>query len=827
MKKAARGNFGLKKAAVALAAASVMLTAGACRPEPDEIEVILLEEDAKVYTNSFKLEQEWEDYGIGDPFIMRHNGRYYLYCSTKDWRPGIKAWSSDNLVDWQYEGLVTEDPISTGAYAPEVFYWNGSFYLYTSPAGQGHYVLQSDSPTGPFEVKTGNLGNSIDGSVFIDDDGKWYFTNAGTQGIVAHEMPDPLTIDIGVTTNAFLSHWTEGSMIWKRNGLYYMTYTGNHVFSNGYRVNYAVSKDGPFGDYAIPANNPVILNVDEEFKGLGHSSTVLGPDMDSYYMTYHNLVGRSVEGPPVRELNIDRLAYNGDKLVVLGPTHDHNQPAPAMPALYGRLSDGVDPKEWEQSDHALLSIAPTAAAFIAEYNLRYPEGEKPDAATAVSAVFGYRDDGNYSAVRLRPASHKLELIERKDGAETAIADATLPEQFDYAKLHAIRVERRDSSVLVFFDGMKKLEAETSGAAGGRIGYIAGGASPVYEYTAFANDADGSSDFEAYKPLPGTIEAVHYLKEAERGFHMEQPSADGAAYRVNDGVPIARTVAGSYSVSLQNEGDWLKYKVNAKTEGDYGIGVALRKPDDDVVLEWSVDGGKAEKTTIRADDPAFAEAGWAKVRAGTLKMPAGFHELKVKLAKGASELESFELFELAEKSAKAISLDEASIRNKFGLFSESDEGGGYSGSGIDDDRLFLGDDRWDDYEFAVQVKLESDTDAGGLFVRETNESYHPDQVMDAAMGYYIGVTSSQVTLSRLNYDSILLASETAQFEPGEEHPIKVVAQGGRIRVYVNGEKDALIDYTDPNPFLYGKVGIRSERSSVSFHQMTVKPLPGDR
>ena len=72
--------------------------------------------------------------------------------------------------------------------------------MYTSPAGKGHFVLKSESPTGPFKVQTENFGLSIDGSVFIDDDGKFYFTHAGTQGIVGHEMTDPLTVDLGSKT---------------------------------------------------------------------------------------------------------------------------------------------------------------------------------------------------------------------------------------------------------------------------------------------------------------------------------------------------------------------------------------------------------------------------------------------------------------------------------------------------------------------------------------------------------------------------------------------------------------------------------------------------
>ena len=154
------------------------------------------------------LEEEWEDYGNGDPYILRHDGRYYLYVSTKDHRTGIKAWISDNLVDWRYAGLVTEDPVSTGAYAPEVIYWNGWFYLYTSPAGKGHYVYQIADR--PFERISDNVGMSIDGSVFIDDDGSWLFTHAGSSGIVGVSMDGPAEFGVGQTISGPLSGTLDG-----------------------------------------------------------------------------------------------------------------------------------------------------------------------------------------------------------------------------------------------------------------------------------------------------------------------------------------------------------------------------------------------------------------------------------------------------------------------------------------------------------------------------------------------------------------------------------------------------------------------------------------
>ena len=38
---------------------------------------------------------------IGDPFILRFNGKYYLYCSTCDDIEGIRCFISDDLTAWK------------------------------------------------------------------------------------------------------------------------------------------------------------------------------------------------------------------------------------------------------------------------------------------------------------------------------------------------------------------------------------------------------------------------------------------------------------------------------------------------------------------------------------------------------------------------------------------------------------------------------------------------------------------------------------------------------------------------------------------------------
>ena len=83
-----------------------------------------------------KIANQWEGYGIGDPFIMRYNGMYYLYCSTLDSESGVRGYKSADLVNWVpvtgeglREGYVSQDNVTKAAFAPEVYYFNGTFYM--------------------------------------------------------------------------------------------------------------------------------------------------------------------------------------------------------------------------------------------------------------------------------------------------------------------------------------------------------------------------------------------------------------------------------------------------------------------------------------------------------------------------------------------------------------------------------------------------------------------------------------------------------------------------------------------------------------------------
>ena len=106
-------------AGVALACAAIVLCGVfAWRGRPKDMEAGNREKKEMGLSNPISSVEEdtWYDYGTGDPYVMRYNGKYYLYMSTRDTEVGVKCFNSQNLVNWEYEGLCTEERVTKGAY---------------------------------------------------------------------------------------------------------------------------------------------------------------------------------------------------------------------------------------------------------------------------------------------------------------------------------------------------------------------------------------------------------------------------------------------------------------------------------------------------------------------------------------------------------------------------------------------------------------------------------------------------------------------------------------------------------------------------------------
>ncbi|AGA78999.1 glycoside hydrolase family 43 protein [Echinicola vietnamensis] len=327
------------------------------------------------------------DVAFGDPYILNDgDGNYFMYGTGGGAEDGFAAYSSDNLVDWKFEGQVyrgnTEDSwASKFFWAPEVYKIDGKYYMFFSaqwkvnPTNEEENfmigVAVSDSPTGPFtEMHDRPIFDPgypiIDANVY-EEDGRYYlyYSRACYKHPVESEVakwakekgwydeieeswvygvelkPDfsgiigepvlclrpPLKMDDAqaewesrsVTKQEINRRWTEGSVIFKHEGTYYIMYSSNYYAGQNYAVGYATGKH-PLGPFTKASNNPVLeLNTHKggEVTGTGHNNIVF-LDNGEMYCVYH---GRTKASGQDRVVFLDKMEIKDDgTLVVQGPT---------------------------------------------------------------------------------------------------------------------------------------------------------------------------------------------------------------------------------------------------------------------------------------------------------------------------------------------------------------------------------------------------------------------------------------------------------------------------------------------------------------------------
>ncbi len=761
---------------------------------------------------SAQSENAWPGYGFGDPFVMRHNGVYYLYVSTKDGEIGIKCWSSYDLIHWEYQGLCATDARTKGAYAPEVYYYNGYFYMYTSPAGNGHYVLRSSSPTGSFEVISDNLGMSIDGSVFIDNDGKWYFYTANHGEMMVYRMSSPSEMRSGQPLSSISvgGAWTEGPMVVYHDGYYYMTYTGNHVLSRSYRIHYGASAESPIRFSGIDVQNPMLIHTVGDLFGIGHSSTVKGPDLDSYYIVYHSLVN----SVPNRSMHVDRIDFNGESMQILGP-HEGKAQVPDMPDIYHHFSSGASLSEWTlqggfgssgagiplAAGSTLLSKQTLSGDFTAEYHVTSMQAD-----AQAGALFAFADAENFGACYF-DAKAQCVYIEFTVAGQTTQKKVALPKSFGenvrFDCVQALQIERKGNQYTFYFNDRELCSEQFEGLGAGAVGYVTRGGEASFGFIGATGAVGGrgaADEFHSVGAYSGLIPASHY---ATGSFETAQPGGVSAVV-----APAQSTL--DYYVLVQKSGEY-----------DLCLQYAASRP---VRVEIMVDDSVVATAMLEASDAAVS----AVVRG--VPMEKGQHTLSLRVVEGELCL------------VQTTALWSATVQEKTWTFDAEDGMYMYSdGNWTVDGHLrvsspgcakrLYGSENWGDY--AVEVTLTPTNSVNcGLLVRATNPgapnfahvgvtAQDAQTGTDWLQGYFVGLTHGGVILGKQNYSYDEIARKDGAFAQGSVYDVRVECRGANIRVYVDGA--LCIDYTDPDPFMQGMIGVRTYQCAAEFDHLRVEPL----
>ena len=275
--------------------------------------------------------------GPADPHVILHEGTYYLY-PTLDGK-GYDVFISKDLVNWERQPKCFTDPRG-GAWAPDVFHHqngDGKFYLYYTvdrPGGGKQIgVAVADHPLGPFEDQKNLVDGSIDAHLFQDDDGKLYLYYVELPGFInwVQPMADPLTmkgerVEVLRPTEPWEKKKgavTEGPWMLKRDGTYYLMYSGSGADGPDYAIGYATSKS-PMGPFTKYERNPIASRGHGVF-GPGHHSVVTGPDGD-LWMVYHQQNSEKIGWR--RFLAIDPIWFDEHGIIHAKTTRGTEQPAP-------------------------------------------------------------------------------------------------------------------------------------------------------------------------------------------------------------------------------------------------------------------------------------------------------------------------------------------------------------------------------------------------------------------------------------------------------------------------------------------------------------------
>ncbi|GEP72356.1 glycosyl hydrolase, family 43 [Lentilactobacillus rapi DSM 19907 = JCM 15042] len=302
-----------------------------------------------------------------DPVLFKDDQLYYIVVSTFEWLPGIRVYSSDNLVNWSYETSILNEPrlvnlqgnpTGCSIWGPFASYHDGKFYIvYTNVNATkvpfkdcDNYIITADDIHGPWSDPVYVNSSGFDPSIFFDDGQAYFLNEIWDYRLASHNKPAGIvmqkinseTLELEDKPKLIFegtsARKTEAPQIYKHNGYYYLLCAEGGTEAN-HQETIARSKN-VWGPYEVDPDNPMLTSKDDPILPLqcaGHASLMETRDHE-WYMAH--LCTRPLKGDdPIlgRETAIQKVVWTDNDWLRLA--NGTNRPSLETPAPKG-VSDG-------------------------------------------------------------------------------------------------------------------------------------------------------------------------------------------------------------------------------------------------------------------------------------------------------------------------------------------------------------------------------------------------------------------------------------------------------------------------------------------------------
>jgi beta-xylosidase len=280
------------------------------------------------------------------PEVFKVKNKFYMFFSAQwrnnptkeqeNFRIGVAV--ADNpagpFVD--YSDRPVFDPGYPIIDADVFFDTNGRIYLYYSRCCYKHPV-ESELAT---MAKEKGWFNEIEESWVYGVELKPDFSGTIGEPVLLLRPPTSLNDkqteweSRSITSREVNRRWTEGSLTFKKDNLYYIMYSANNFAGQNYAVGYGTSKS-PLGPFTKASNNPVLEKNTAKggtVTGTGHNTITYSPDGKEMFIVYH---ARTTATGNARVIFIDRMHVKDGEITVDGPTTTP-QRAPSGISLKGK-----------------------------------------------------------------------------------------------------------------------------------------------------------------------------------------------------------------------------------------------------------------------------------------------------------------------------------------------------------------------------------------------------------------------------------------------------------------------------------------------------------